>query len=458
MLQIYNSLSGKKEIFKPIKPGKVNMYVCGVTVYDYCHIGHARTYTAFDFIIRYLKWRGYEVNHVRNITDIDDKIIKRAHENNENYSDVVNRFIEAMYEDFGALDILPPDHDPRATEYIKPMITMVETLIKNGFAYVAANGDVCYEVRKFKKYGELAHCDIDQLESGARIEVNDVKRDPLDFVLWKLAKPGEPFWESPWGIGRPGWHLECSVMSMSLLGNTFDIHGGGKDLIFPHHENEIAQSEATSHCHFVNTWMHAGYLQIDKEKMSKSLGNFFTIRDVLKDHHPEVLRYFFMTSHYRSPLSYSEESLIQARSALERLYTALRGLPEGIASGNSDFETKFINAMNDDFNTPIALSILFDLAHEINRLKIEKMDDAIQFGALLKKLGSVMGILQNNPDKFLQSGKANVDNEKIQQLIEARNTARANKNWAESDRIRNELSAMSVVLEDGPNGTTWRLD
>lgn len=457
MLKIYNSSTRQKETFQPIHPGKINLYVCGVTVYDFCHIGHARTYIAFDVIIRYLKWRGYQVTHVRNITDIEDKIIKRANENNEDYLAVVNRFIEAMYHDFDALGIDRPDHDPRATEFIPPMITMIEKLIANGHAYVAPNGDVYYEVRKFEHYGALAHRDIDQLESGARVEISEVKRDPLDFVLWKLAKPGEPYWESPWGIGRPGWHLECSVMSMSLLGETFDIHGGGKDLIFPHHENEIAQSEATSGCKFVNTWMHAGYLQINKEKMSKSLGNFFTIRDVLQNHHPEVMRYFFMTSHYRSPLAYSEEALLQAHSALERFYTALRGLPAGVATHDSDFEKRFIDAMNDDFNTPIAVSILFDIAHEIHRVRDKDINQAAALGALLKKLGGVLGVLQNNPDVFLQSGNKDVDASQIEQLIAARREARANKNWAESDRIRDELASMSVVLEDGAQGTTWRV-
>jgi cysteinyl-tRNA synthetase len=457
MLKIYNSSTQQKETFKPIHPGKVNLYVCGVTVYDYCHIGHARTYTAFDVIVRYLQSQGYDVTHVRNITDIEDKIIKRANENNEDYQALVNRFIEAMYDDFSALGILPPDHDPRATEYIPQMISLVEKLIKNGYAYVAENGDVYYEVRRFKNYGELAHRNIDQLESGARVEVSDVKRDPLDFVLWKLAKPNEPSWDSPWGAGRPGWHLECSVMSMSLLGEHFDIHGGGKDLIFPHHENEIAQSEGATHCKFVNTWMHAGYLQINKEKMSKSLGNFFTIRDVLVNHHPEALRFFFITSHYRSPLSYSEDNLTQARSSLDRFYTALRDLPLADPIADSESEKKFIDAMNDDFNTPIAMAVLFDIAHEIQRLRENNLELAAQYGALLKKLGNILGILQNDPNTFLQSGSAELDIEKIENLISARNAARANKNWAEADRIRSELTDMSVVLEDSGEKTTWRL-
>jgi cysteinyl-tRNA synthetase len=449
-------MTQKKEVFKPLEPGKVNLYVCGVTVYDYCHMGHARTYVGFDVVIRYLKWRGYQVKHVRNITDIEDKIIKRANDNNEDYQTVVDRFIQAMYEDFAALDIAPPDHDPRATEFIPQMITMIEQLIANGYAYVAANGDVYYEVRKFKHYGELAHRDIDKLESGARVEISDVKRDPLDFVLWKLAKPNEPFWESPWGAGRPGWHLECSVMSTELLGDNFDIHGGGKDLIFPHHENEIAQSEGATQCKFVNTWMHAGYLQINKEKMSKSLGNFFTIREVLKDHHPEVLRYFLITSHYRSPLSYSDDGLHQARNALERFYTALRGLPFADAPVDSEFEKNFTEAMDDDFNTPIAISVLFEIAHEIQRLRDNDMQTAARYGALLKKLGAILGVLQHDADVFLQSGHQDLDVEKIERLINERNQARATKNWAEADRVRNELTAMSIVLEDGAEGTTWR--
>ena len=456
MLQIYNSSTRKKETFKPITPGKINLYVCGVTVYDYCHMGHARTYTAFDVAIRYLKWRGYQVTHVRNITDIEDKIINRANENKEDYQVLVERFTKAMYEDFAALDILPPDHDPRATEFVPQMITMIEKLITNGHAYVASNGDVYYEVRTFENYGSLAHRNIDQLESGARVEVNDVKRDPLDFVLWKLAKPGEPNWESPWGAGRPGWHIECSVMSTNILGDTFDIHGGGKDLIFPHHENEIAQAEGASHCQFVHTWMHAGYLQINKEKMSKSLGNFFTIRDVLKSHQPEVIRYFLTTSQYRSPLSYSEEGLHQARSALERFYTALRDLPESDPIKETEYEAKFINAMDDDFNTPIAISVLFELAHEVQRLRDKDPSLAAQHGALLKKLGGVLGILQNNPEAFLKAEHKDLDVEKIESLIVARNQARANKDWKESDRIRDELTAMSVVLEDGASGTTWK--
>jgi cysteinyl-tRNA synthetase len=458
MLQIYNSLAQAKAEFKTIEPGKVKIYVCGVTVYDFCHLGHARTYTAFDVIIRYLRWQGYDVTYVRNITDIDDKIIKRASENNEDFQALVNRFTAAMHEDFSAIGLLAPTHEPRATDFMPQMITLIEKLIANNHAYVASNGDVYYAVRKFKHYGCLAHRDIDKLESGARVEINDVKSDPLDFVLWKLAKPGEPKWPSPWGDGRPGWHTECSAMATDLFGDTIDIHGGGKDLIFPHHENELAQSEAVTGKTFVNTWMHAGFLQIDKEKMSKSLGNFFTIRDLLKDHAPEVLRYFLITSHYRSPLHYSDVVIQQSRNALERFYTALRNLPDAIAISNSVFEDKFKHAMDDDFNTPIALSILFELAHEIQRLRDSDMHAAAEHGALLKKLGGVLGILQDSPQTFLQSGtKASaVDPAKIDALIIARNNARAEKNWSEADRVRDELASMAIVLEDGPNGTTWK--
>lgn len=457
MLKIYNSLSQQKEEFKPLLPGKVKIYVCGPTVYDFAHIGNARTYMAFDVVIRYLRWRGYEVTYVRNITDIDDKIIKRANENNEDFQAVVNRFTQAIHDDFSSLGLLSPDHEPTATGYIPQMISLIRSLIKNKHAYVASNGDVYYDVRSFSQYGCLAHRDIDKLESGARVEINDVKRDPLDFVLWKLAKPGEPKWESPWGEGRPGWHTECSAMSMDLLGQQFDIHGGGKDLIFPHHENEIAQSEGVTQKQFVKTWMHAGYLQIEKEKMSKSLGNFFTIRDLLSKHSSETLRYFLMMSHYRSPLQYTESSLDQARGALERFYLSLRHLPEAKMASYTSFENQFIEAMDDDFNTPIAFSVLFELSHEIQRLKEKDKQAAAEHAALLRHLGGVLGVLQDDPEKFFQSGKREIDVKKVEQLIVARNQARVEKNWAEADRIRKELSEMSVVLEDTANGTEWRV-
>jgi cysteinyl-tRNA synthetase len=456
MLMIYNSLTQQKEIFTPITPGKVKMYVCGVTVYDYCHIGNARTYTAFDVIIRYLRWRGLEVIYIRNITDIDDKIIKRAQERNEDFQVVVEQFTRAMHEDLSAIGLGKPTEEPRATVFIPQIIAMIETLIAKGYAYVASNGDVYYEVRKFKDYGCLAHRDLDKLESGARVEINDVKRDPLDFVLWKLAKPLEPKWASPWGDGRPGWHIECSAMALNMLGANFDIHGGGKDLIFPHHENEVAQSEAATDKKFVNVWMHAGFLQFDKEKMSKSLGNFFTVRDLLKVHAPEVLRYFLITSHYRSPLQYSESAIHQARNALERFYTTLKNLPAVTAIANSEYEHQFIAAMDDDFNTPNALAVLFELSHEVQRLRDKDPAAAAAHASLLKTLGGVLGLLQDDPVTFLQAG-AKVDAAKIDDLILARNKARVEKNWAEADRVRAELAALSVVLEDGPEGTTWKI-
>lgn len=457
MLKIYNSLTQQKENFKPLEEGKVKMYVCGPTVYDYCHIGNARSFTAFDVVVRYLSYRGYDLTYVRNITDIDDKIIKRANENKESFNDVVTRYTQAFHEDMAKLKLLEPTHEPHATEFIPHIIAIIEKLIANEHAYVAANGDVYYDVRRFKNYGCLAHRDIDDLESGARVEISDVKRDPLDFVLWKIAKPGEPHWSSPWGEGRPGWHIECSAMSTRLLGDSFDIHGGGKDLIFPHHENEIAQSEGATGKKFVNYWLHAGYLQIDKEKMSKSLGNFFTIRDILAEYAPEVLRYFLVAGHYRSPLNFSKELLQQARNALERFYTALRDLPQTESLVDSEYERKFMEAMDDDFNTPIAFAVLFDLSHEIQRLREKDLQLAAQHGALLKKLGGVLGILQDDPAQYLRGNVEKVDVAKVEALIEARNKARAEKNWAEADRIRQELAAMSVVLEDAAGKTTWKL-
>ncbi|RDI42702.1 cysteine--tRNA ligase [Aquicella lusitana] len=455
MLKIYNTLTRQKEKFKPLQPGKVGMYVCGVTVYDYCHIGHARTYVSADVVLRYLRFRGYEVNYVRNITDIDDKIIKRANETKEDVNTVTKRFIQAMHEDFAALGLAQPDHEPRATKYIPQMITLIEKIIANGHAYVGANGDVYFDVRSFADYGCLSHHNIEQLESGARVEVTEVKRDPLDFVLWKLAKPNEPFWDSPWGPGRPGWHIECSAMSMELLGEHFDIHGGGRDLIFPHHENEIAQSQAATHKKFANVWIHGGFLQIEKEKMSKSLGNFVTIREVLREHEPEVLRYLLMASHYRSPLVYTPDTLNQSRQALARFYTALRFLPNAARAANTSFEAAFIEAMDDDFNTPVALSVLFELAHEIQRLREKDKDSAAAHGALLRYLGNVLGVLTSDPEVFFKSG-ATVDSTKIEALIAARNQARHEKNWAEADRIRKELAAMSIVIEDSASGTTWK--
>lgn len=454
-LKIYNTLTRQKEIFKPLKPGKIGLYVCGVTVYDYCHIGHARTYTSADIIVRYLRFRGYDVNYVRNITDIDDKIIKRANENNEEYNAVTKRFTAAMHEDFEALNLTPANEEPRATEYISDMIKLIEKIIKNGHGYVAANGDVYFDVRSFADYGCLSHHNLEELESGVRVEVAEVKRDPLDFVLWKLAKPGEPNWESPWGAGRPGWHIECSAMSMDLLGEQFDIHAGGRDLIFPHHENEIAQSQAATDKKFANVWMHGGFLQIDKEKMSKSLGNFITIRDSLRDHSPEALRYLMLASHYRSPLVYTDDVLVQSQQSLTRFYTALRFLPDAKRIENSAFENKFIEAMDDDFNTPIALSVLFDLAHEIQRLRDKDLSAAAAHGALLRHLSSVFGILQTDPEVFFQAG-SDIDITKIEALIAARQQARKEKNWAEADRIRKKAEEMKIVFEDTASGTTWK--
>lgn len=456
MINIYNTLTRQKEEFKPIQPGKINIYICGVTVYDYCHLGHARTYTSADVMIRYLRFRGFLVNYVRNITDIDDKIIKRANENGESFTALTERFIKAMHEDFNALSLTLPDHEPRATDYIPHMISLIEKIIANDHAYVGQNGDVYFDVRSFSEYGCLSHHDIEQLESGARVEISEVKRDPLDFVLWKLAKPGEPSWDSPWGKGRPGWHIECSAMSMDLLGEHFDIHGGGRDLIFPHHENEIAQSQAATFKPFANVWVHGGFLQIEKEKMSKSLGNFVTIRDVLRDHDPEIVRYVLLSSHYRSPLVYAEDTLNQARQALTRFYTALRFLPEVECIQNSPFEIQFIAAMDDDFNTPVALSILFELAHEIQRLREKDIEKAGAHGALLKYLGNVLGVLQTDPEVFFQAG-SEIDVVKIQDLIKAREKARQEKNWIEADKIRKELVEMNITIEDSSGGTTWKV-
>jgi cysteinyl-tRNA synthetase len=455
MLKIHNTLTRQKDTFHPLLPHKVGMYVCGVTVYDYCHMGHARTYTSADVILRYLQWRGYDVNYVRNITDIDDKIINRARDNNETCEALTQRFIQAMHEDFAALGLLSPTHEPMATEYIPQMVKLIETIIANGHGYLASNGDVYFDVRRFPEYGCLSHHNIDQLESGARVEVTDVKHDPLDFVLWKLAKPEEPSWDSPWGKGRPGWHIECSAMSMKLLGEHFDIHVGGRDLIFPHHENEIAQSVAASKKQFVNVWMHAGFLQIDKEKMSKSLGNFVTIRDVLRDHSAETLRYFLIANHYRSPLVYTENALVQARQSLIRFYTALRFLPPAERAANTTFEHGFAEAMDDDFNTPIALSVLFELAHEIQRLREKDNQTAASHGALLKYLGNILGILQSAPEEFFQAG-SEASAADIEALLSAREQARRDKNWIEADRIRDKLAAMSIIIEDGVGSTTWK--
>ncbi len=457
-LSIYNTLSKSKDVFTPLVDNKVRMYVCGMTVYDYCHIGHARVMVAFDVVARWLRHRGYELTYVRNITDIDDKIIKRASENGESFQALVGRMIAAMHEDEARLNVLRPDIEPRATDHIAGMHAMIQTLIDKGYAYAPGNGDVYYRVGKFAGYGKLSRRKIEDLKIGARIEVDEAKEDPLDFVLWKGAKPGEPSWESPWGPGRPGWHIECSVMSTCCLGETFDIHGGGPDLVFPHHENEIAQSEAATGKPYANAWMHAGAVRVDGEKMSKSLGNFFTIREVLEKYHPEVVRYLLVSSHYRSPINYSEDSLREAKGALERFYNGLKGLPESTPAGGETFVGRFGAAMDDDFNSPEACAVLFDMVREVNRLRESDLQAAAALAARLKELAGVLGVLQLEPEAFLQAGaEGKVDAAEVEALIAARLAARAEKNWAESDRIRDQLTAMGVVLEDGKGGTTWRL-
>ncbi|WP_434355823.1 cysteine--tRNA ligase [Parasalinivibrio latis] len=457
MLKIYNTLTRQKEEFKPIVPGKVGMYVCGVTIYDLCHIGHGRTFVSFDVVSRYLRYSGYDLKFVRNITDIDDKIIKRAAENGESCESLTERLIGDMHADFDALNMMRPDVEPRATQFIAEIIALVEKLIERGFAYVASNGDVMFEVSKFDEYGKLSKQDLDQLQAGARVNIEEAKRSPLDFVLWKMSKPGEPTWESPWGPGRPGWHIECSAMNSAILGDHFDIHGGGSDLQFPHHENEIAQSCCAHDTQYVNTWMHSGMVMVDREKMSKSLGNFFTIRDVLAHFDPETVRYFLMSGHYRSQLNYSEENLKQARASLERLYNSLRGLDNVEAAGGEEFVARFKEAMDDDFNTPEAYSVLFDMAREINRLKGEDLATASALGARMRELGDVLGLLAQEPEAFFK-GDAGEDDEvaEIEALIKARNDARAAKDWAAADAARDALTAKGIVLEDGAQGTTWR--
>ncbi|KLV09131.1 cysteinyl-tRNA synthetase [Photobacterium aquae] len=459
MLKIYNSLTRQKEEFKPIQPGKVGMYVCGVTIYDLCHIGHGRTFVSFDVVSRYLRYSGYDLTFVRNITDIDDKIIKRAAENGETCESLTERLIGEMHADFDALGLKRPDIEPRATQFIAEIIALCERLIERGFAYVADNGDVMFEVSKFNEYGKLSKQDLEQLQAGARVDIEAAKRSPLDFVLWKMSKPGEPTWESPWGAGRPGWHIECSAMNSAILGDHFDIHGGGSDLMFPHHENEIAQSCCATGTQYVNTWMHSGMVMVDREKMSKSLGNFFTIRDVLAYFDPETVRYFLMSGHYRSQLNYSEDNLKQARSALERLYTALRGLDTtAIAAGGDEFVARFKEAMDDDFNTPEAYSALFDMAREVNRLKAEDMAAASVLGARMRELADVLGLLGQEPEAFLQAGASGQDDDvaEIEALIQQRLDARAAKDWAAADEARDKLTEMGIILEDGPQGTTWR--
>lgn len=450
MLNLYNSLTRAKEPFKPINAGKIGIYVCGMTVYDRCHLGHARSMVSFDVIVRFLRSQGYEVNYVRNITDIDDKIIVRANERGVSINELTSQYIEAMHEDTKALNILPPDLEPRATEHIESITKLINELIAKGYAYLSDNGDVCYQVECFKDYGKLSHKDLEGLVAGARVEIVKEKRSPLDFVLWKKAKPGEPSWPSKWGDGRPGWHIECSAMAMEELGQNFDIHGGGLDLQFPHHENEIAQSEAASGKPFANYWMHVGMLQVNNEKMAKSTGNFFTIEEVLKHHHPEVVRYFLLSSHYRSPLNYCEENLQNAFKALTRLYQALRDVEAQDGEVDKSWLEKFNEAMNDDFNTPVALAVLFQLSHEVNKT------NSAQLAFSLKHLASVLGLLQSPPEDFLQAGLKEDERDSIEKLIQERLQARAEKNWARADEIRASLAKQGIELEDSAGNTTWR--
>lgn len=451
-LQIYNTLTRRKETFKPLVPGKVGMYVCGMTVYDYCHLGHARVLVAFDVIVRYLKHKGYDVNYIRNITDIDDKIITRANENGESITELTERFIAEMHKDADALGVERPSTEPKATEHIEEIIKLNKTLEQKGFAYAAPNGDLYYAVRKFADYGKLSGKVLDELSSGARIEVDERKRDPLDFVLWKAAKQEEPHWESPWGIGRPGWHIECSAMTHACLGESFDIHGGGPDLKFPHHENEIAQSEAAHDASYANTWMHAGAVRVNDEKMSKSLGNFFTIREILEKYSAEVVRFFLLSSQYRSAINYSEDSLKEAQVKLERFYNALLGVEAGsVENIDNEYSKRFHAAMDDDFNTPEAIAVLFDLARTIN--KSSGAEQAALAGQL-RFLGNVLGCLQSDPKQYLQGGKSE-DEAWIQALIEKRAIAKDNKDFATADAVRDELLAKGIVLRDGPEGTTW---
>ena len=455
MLKIYNSLAREKQTFVPLEPGRIRMYVCGMTVYDDCHLGHARMLLSFDMVYRWLKISGYDVTYVRNITDVDDKIIARAAENRESIGALTQRMVANLHRDTGRLLMLPPTFEPRATDHVPGMVALIEKLIANGLAYPAANGDVYYAVAKFPRYGKLSGKTLSDLRAGERVEIDPHKRDPLDFVLWKTAKPGEPSWPSPWGNGRPGWHIECSVMSEFHLGRHFDIHGGGHDLQFPHHENEIAQSEGAHGPGFVNYWVHNGFLRFNDEKMSKSLGNFFKIDDVLKVFDAEVVRFFVLRAHYRSPLNYSETTLADAKSALDRLYTALKGLnlPDTSIDWNDPNAQRFHAAMDDDFNTPEAIAVLFELANEVNRTR------SAQDAGLLKALAGTLGFLQRDANAYLQAAPGTSDGVsslQIEEHIVARAVAKKTKNFAEADRIRAELLAAGIVLEDSAQGTTWR--
>ncbi|WP_428825594.1 cysteine--tRNA ligase [Azonexus sp. IMCC34842] len=454
MLKIHNSLKREKQIFVPIEPNKVRMYVCGMTVYDYCHLGHARVMVVFDLVYRWLKASGYDVTYVRNITDIDDKIIKRAAENGETIQQLTNRFIAFMHEDADALGVQRPDFEPRATEFVPEMLELIGKLEAGGLAYQASDGDVNYAVRKFDGYGKLSGKSLDDLRAGERVEVESAKQDPLDFVLWKHAKPGEPAWESPWGEGRPGWHIECSAMSSKLLGEHFDIHGGGQDLQFPHHENEIAQSEGAHHCTFVNYWMHNGFVRVDNEKMSKSLGNFFTIREVLARYDAEVVRFFILRAHYRSPLNYSDAHLDDAKRSLDGLYFALRDVPPVAVEidWSHDFAARFAAALDEDFDSHGAVAVLFELAGEVNRQR------SAELSGLLKALGGVIGLLEREPMVYLRGDAAagGLDEAAIEQLIAERAAAKKARNFAEADRVRDVLKAAGIALDDSAQGTTWR--
>jgi cysteinyl-tRNA synthetase len=455
MLKIFNSLHREKQVFTPIEAGKVRMYVCGMTVYDYCHLGHARVMVVFDMVYRWLKASGYDVTYVRNITDIDDKIIRRAAENGETIQQLTDRFIAFMHEDADALGVLRPDHEPRATEYVPEMLDLIGKLEQNGLAYQALDGDVNYAVRKFDGYGKLSGKSLDDLRAGERVEVDSAKQDPLDFVLWKHAKPGEPAWSSPWGEGRPGWHIECSAMSSKILGQHFDIHGGGQDLQFPHHENEIAQSEGANCCSFVNYWMHNGFVRVDNEKMSKSLGNFFTIRTVLEQFDAEVVRFFILRAHYRSPLNYSDAHLDDAKRSLDSLYFTLRDVPPAVPAAidwNDPFAVRFAAALDEDFDSHGAIAVLFELAGEANKQKSGYLS------GLLKALGALIGLLEREPAAYLQAGAdaGGLDAAGIERMIADRAAAKKAKDFAEADRIRNTLKEAGIILDDSPQGTTWR--
>ena len=458
MLKIHNSLTREKQEFIPLTPGKVKIYVCGMTVYDYCHLGHARVMVVFDMVQRWFRANRFDVTYVRNITDIDDKIIRRAQENNESIEALTTRFIQAMEEDAAALGVEPPSWEPRATRHVEDMIAMIQVLVDKKLAYAASNGDVYYAVHRFPGYGKLSGKSLDELRAGERVIIDPHKKDPLDFVLWKAAKPREPQWDSPWGPGRPGWHIECSAMGEHYLGEHFDIHGGGQDLQFPHHENEIAQSEGAHGHPFVNYWMHNGFVRVNDEKMSKSLGNFFTVREILAHFQPEVVRFFILRAHYRSPLNYSDVQLEDAGRALNRLYTALKGSAvagdEVEIDWDNPYASRFREAMSDDFNTPDALAVLFDLATEVNKTRLP------QDMALMKALGGMLGLLQQDPQQYFQQAGFTEDlafaPEKVEQLIQQRLVARANKDYREADRIRKELMEANIILEDGPHGTTWR--